>query len=321
MSLDAIIRHSGSDVCCLDDLSPRDACWKLQKRQASLLADLYEQTVCFDKYAQRIRECANRLYFAFESSETLDELFLKLYDAKFCRVRHCPVCQGRRSKMWIARMRKAMPKILEDYPKISLIFLTLTVRNCDLIDLRETIAWMNKSWEKLTKRKQFPGIGFIKATEVTRSSNGQAHPHFHCILAVQPTYFGSRYYLNQTKWTDLWKSCLRVDYNPVVHVRVVRSKKAEVTKADQLMSGIVEVLKYSIKPGDLVNSPPSWIEELTRQLHKTRSISQGGVFKDYMSEKEPEDLIGDSLEEADSHCNTTVRFDWEDRLSQYIVGE
>jgi plasmid rolling circle replication initiator protein Rep len=57
---------------------------------------------------------------------------LKLQTAKFCRVRHCPVCQWRRSLMWKAKAYKILPRIVEAYPS-SYRFLipTLTIKNTD----------------------------------------------------------------------------------------------------------------------------------------------------------------------------------------------
>jgi len=58
-----------------------------------------------------------------------------------------------------------------------------------------------------------------------------------------------------------------------------------------------------VKPDDLIGtktaktSPQDWLAELTRQLHKTRSIALGGIFKEYLSEDEPEDLINADIEE------------------------
>lgn len=46
---------------------------------------------------------------------------------------------------------------------------------------------------------------------------------------------------------------------------------------------------------------PAWFAEMVRQMHGTRAISIGGIFRDYFKEleEEPEDLIGQD-EEADT---------------------
>ncbi|MGZ7278142.1 protein rep, partial [Streptococcus pyogenes] len=71
---------------------------------------------------------------------------MRLRSAEFCRVRHCPVCQWRRSLMWQARFYQALPRIVADYPDSRWMFLTLTVRNCDIADLAETLTAMNAAF-------------------------------------------------------------------------------------------------------------------------------------------------------------------------------
>ena len=97
-----------------------------------------------------------------------DKLVLK--QAFFCRVRFCPVCQWRRSLLWRAVMFQKLEEIKTQYPTHRWVFLTLTVRNCDLVDLRDTLKDMNASWKRMSETVAFKnGIaGFIRTTEVTR---------------------------------------------------------------------------------------------------------------------------------------------------------
>jgi len=199
--------------------------------------------------------------------------------------------------MWKGKAFNSFPKLIQDYPTARFLFLTLTVPNCPLGELRQTLAWMNKSWERLSKRKAFPAIGWVKAVEVTRRPNDYAHPHFHCLLMVKPGYFG-RNYLNQEDWTELWRKSLRVDYTPIVDIRIVKSPSQE---KNGMLEPILEVFKYAVKPQDLLKNSDvlnseldrRWLVELTTQLYKTKSIATGGLLKEYLKdlESEPEDLI------------------------------
>ena len=57
------------------------------------------------------------------------------------------------------------------------MFLTLTVRNCAIEELGETLSRMNTAFQRLKDRKEFrPVQGWIRTTEVTRGSDGSAHP-------------------------------------------------------------------------------------------------------------------------------------------------
>ena len=79
--------------------------------------------------------------------------------------------------------------MVRDYPKYHWLFLTLTQKNCLISELRETILEMNKSFKRLTKLQQWAIEGWIKSLEVMQGEDGNAHPHFHCLLMVSPSYF------------------------------------------------------------------------------------------------------------------------------------
>ncbi|WP_249823825.1 MULTISPECIES: protein rep, partial [Enterobacteriaceae] len=209
--------------------------------------------------------------------------------------RHCPVCQWRRTLMWQARFYQALPKIVVDYPSSRWLFLTLTVRNCEIGELGTVLTAMNAAFKRMEKRKELsPVQGWIRATEVTRGKDGSAHPHFHCLLMVQPSWFKGKNYVKHERWVELWRDCLRVNYEPNIDIRAVKTKTGEVVAnvAEQLQSAVAETLKYSVKPEDMANDP-EWFLELTRQLHKRRFISTGGALKNVLQldRETNEDLV------------------------------
>ena len=67
-------------------------------------------------------------------------------------------------------MYQTYDKLREQYPTHRFVFLTLTVKNCEIGELRSTLQHMNKSWHRLVKRKEFmAGVeGWIRTTEITR---------------------------------------------------------------------------------------------------------------------------------------------------------
>lgn len=224
--------------------------------------------------------------------------------------------------MWRARFFKALPKVLEEHPKARFLFLTLTVRNCPIEELRATVRAMNAAWQRLAQRKRFPANGWIKAIEVTRNAeDGSAHPHIHAVLMVGSSYFKGKKYVKQAEWAELWQSCLRVDYTPMIHVQAVKPKKATVDDAASagLLEALLETFKYGVKPSDLV-ADEAWLIELTDQLHKTRAVAIGGVLRDYLSEEEPEDLIhGDEEPEEEelSEADKLFWFGWREMIQRY----
>ena len=321
------------DGVYLSELSPKDKTWDKHRANSDLVRYSYSH-LGYDRYPERINDCSRLLEFVLkENSEvSQDESLFRLFAAKFCRVRFCPVCQWRRTLMWRARFFKAVPDIRANYLGYHFIFLTLTVRNCGLDELRKTVDWMNKSWNKFYRRKVFPAIGWVKAVEVTPGKNGkfnEFHPHFHCILIVPKNYFRNSTYLNKDKWIDLWQKSLKVDYRPSIKVNKVglkpnRRKKLveklgrDLTEDEVVFYGLMECLKYSVKEGDLVANL-NWLDAVTKQLHGTRAIALGGIFKEYLSEDEPEDLIHTELEDNidTSEIQAKFMFGWNQQVKRY----
>ena len=273
-----------ADAPGLGELSDRDKPWDKHRKNTDKAANHYRGDTDFDKYATRMDFCSQLLDFRLVPQDS--EYKLKLDSARFCRVRHCPVCQWRRSLRWKAKAFKILPTVVEAYPRHRWLFLTLTIRNCKITELRDTLQWMNQSWQRMVQRKNFPAIGWIRSAEVTRGKDGSAHPHFHCLLLVKPVYFSGKSYMKQKDWVELWRSCLRINYNPVLDIRPVK-------RGRQLMELVPEILKYCVKESDLI-ADREWFLELTKQMHKMRTVATGGVLKDYLKqlEQEPEDLIG-----------------------------
>ena len=315
------------DGVYLSDVSPNDKPWDKHRANSEVVEQMYH-ALGYDRYPERLNDCSRLLEFALKQDTDSNSLF-KLQGAKFCRVRWCPVCQWRKSLMWKSRFYKAVPAIRADYPTFKFLFLTLTVRNCEVHDLRKTIDWMRNSWRKLLARKKFPAKGFVRAVEVTKSKSGLAHPHFHCILIVPSNYFSGKGYLSKDEWINMWQQSLKVDYKPSIDIKRVKLTKGrkkkiaerlgkELTENDVVFYGLMECLKYSVKESDLM-SDPEWLDAITQQLHKTRAISTGGIFKQYLSEDEPEDLINVELEQDIQilEADARFRFGWKEKVKRY----
>lgn len=321
------------DLVYLSDLSPKDKVWDKRRAATDGFKALYEKTV-YHCYAVRIAECSCQLEFAFAADDN-GVCSLKLQNARFCRVRLCPVCQGRRALMWAAKTIKIMPKVLEANPKARFIMLTLTARNCPLLELKTTLSDMHKAWTKLVRRKDWKVQGWVRTTEVTRGKDDTAHPHYHCLLMVPPSYFGSNY-ISQERWVELWQECLKVSYQPIVDVRAVHPKRGvlEGQEGNPVIAALVEVIKYTVKPSDVLRgdncqilgqrvkvTDQDWLLQLTKQLHKTRAIATGGILKDYLKvlEDEPEDLIhaDENGEVQPDSESPRVAFDWNGKNKRY----
>jgi hypothetical protein len=126
---------------------------------------------------------------------------------------------------------------------------------------------------------------------------------------VKPSYFGKGY-IKQAEWVSLWRHAMRLDYDPILDCRAVK-------RGRQPMQLVPELLKYCTKESDLV-ADREWFLELTRQMHKMKCVTTGGVLKEYLRELEvePEDLIGESdIPEGEDEAK--LYFGWKRQEKMY----
>ncbi|EAS0973175.1 Replication protein [Salmonella enterica] len=309
----------------LTDYSPGDKPWDSHKSQSDDVGGIYLRAAEFERYAARMRECGGLLRFGWSTLKDTGETRLRLREAHFCRVRHCPVCQWRRSLMWQARFYQSLPRIVANFPESRWIFLTLTVRNCAIGELGATLTAMNAAFKRMEKRKELrPVQGWIRTTEVTRGSYGSAHPHFHTLMMVPPGMLNGKSYVKHEQWVALWRDCLRVDYDPNVDVRSVKSRKPKdgeslaCATAELVRGAVAETLKYATKPADMM-ADPEWFLELTRQTHKRRFVATGGALKDVLKLEQETDadmVMGDDVSDGDDD-GSRVAFEWKTEAKKY----
>lgn len=304
----------------LSKVSPRHKPWDQHRGEADDVTEVFAGSVHAKhlRYAQRIAGCAQVLGFARDPPTGK----LKLTNVWFCRVRSCPVCQWRRSVMWQARVYYALPLLIRDYPETRFLFLTLTVKNCHITELRHALTSMAHAWQRLTQLQVWPAIGSVRSVEVTRSQRDRsAHPHYHALLMVPPTYFKGDY-LQKNDWARLWQQSLRIDYRPVVHVKAVAPERRLISgkmvpASWNIWGAVVEILKYAVKPSDMVRDP-EWFLRLVDEIHKTRAVAVGGILKKYIKEREREDLITEPGENAPLEKEfERLFFQWKQYVRRY----
>jgi plasmid rolling circle replication initiator protein Rep len=295
----------------------KDSKWDFHKSASQKISFFYQSDAEFSSKASRVETCADLLKFQFIDTPE-GESVLKLRSAQFCRVRLCPVCQWRRSMLWRAKLFQNLPTLLSEQPNLKFVFLTLTVQNCEIENLSETLKNMNSAFSRLRKLKKFTSVvkGYIKATEVTKSKDGKAHPHFHIILAVEPKFFG-RSFIKTSEWAEMWQSCLKVNYLPVCDARKIKVENGNLDSR-----AIIETLKYTTKVETLVEDK-DWFLELTRQLERKRFLDTGGIFKNLLKEdvSQEEMLLQESDDEnsknQDEENQNSVFFGFNSNFQKY----
>ena len=302
--------------------------WKGKKLENLELAASYKR-IGLNKY-YRVLDCSTFLEFRLTIVNDL-----KLTNANFCKVRLCPMCSWRRSLKIFGQVSKVMDHVEENY-NYRYIFLTLTVKNCYGKELRDTLDLMTKAFNKMNQRKAFKQAikGYFRSLEITYNKKDNTyHPHFHMILAVNKNYFtDDRIYLSQEKWTSLWKSCLKVDYTPIVDVRRIKTDDNK-----GFGKAVAETAKYTVKADDFLirdekgniqeNLTDEVVETLDYALHRKRLTSFGFVFKEIhkklnLDNAEDGDLTNTDNEELrEDLTDVILKYQWNIGIKNYVLVE
>jgi plasmid rolling circle replication initiator protein Rep len=246
----------------------------------------------FTKESEKIKQCGNYLEFIFKEHQITKDTKKKLANANFCKNRFCPVCSWRRTRNITGQLKEAFTAIQEK-EKIATLFLTLTVTNPDVKDLKATVAHMNKSFQRMSETKRFKNaiLGYFKSIEILgdKTPKGQAHPHFHILLVVKENYFKKSDYINQKEFLQMWRDATRNQNITQVDVRRIKSKNENFSDID---SAIAETVKYAVKHSDLCKRTNEDFYYLYTQTKNLRFISAGGILKEHLNLiKIDEDLI------------------------------
>lgn len=331
----------------LSEFSPNDKPWDVHRAETQIIGGIYGANDKFARYSQRMGDCSKYLVFGEvkpdpENPASLDKK-IKLVEAHFCRVRLCPTCAWRKTLALIARFLQAWREdgYAEDCRNFAYIHVVFTVKNPPMAELKSTVKLLNDAFKKLLKRKEFLPVckGFIKSIEITKGNDDNPHPHLHVTLAVNKSYFTDRTYIKQSVWVDLWQDCLGVDYNPLVSVKRVKLSKKRLEKlraefADKnmpiddgvvLSAALVETVKYSVKPADVIDDP-DFLYGLTEQVRGMRFLEAGGCFKGIFkdtrkksAQEENDELMLKTGQDGLQITEKRFGFEWYREQSRYIL--
>lgn len=315
--------------------------------------------------AERLHNCAVHLWFNVYANENGGEI-MKVKHAESCRVRLCPICTWRRS-IKIQTHTKKILESMQSEQQYEYILVTLTVPNVTGAELSDKISDMMKAWNRFAGYKVFEKAvkGWYRGLEVAHNvekyrfkwgkdrkigkkkkiyivdDNGNRipnpsydtyHPHFHCIMAVNKSYFKKNDYIKRDEWLAMWQKAMKDQTITQVDVRKVKPKKIENTRAcfaDMIISAVCEVAKYTVKSDDYV-LPWDWdmsyksVEVLDKALANRRLVAYGGVMKDWHKKLNLDDEIDGNLIEDGETPNGELLGEvcatWKIGYQQYVIS-
>ncbi len=303
--------------------------WAKHKMNNLKLVELFkiareiDETVLSDSRLRSLSQCADTVLFAQDADGNR-----KLKSANFCRVRVCPMCNWRRSLKLFAQVSAITDLIMQE-KKARFIFLTLTVQNVQGYELADTIDKINKGWKYITSKGQTFALakrlkknlmGYMKAEEITfNETENTFHPHIHAILELKPEYFAGRNYITKKEWTNLWRSAMKVDYDPIVYVETIKGRTAK---------AIAEVAKYPVKLDKVLEIQKKEVAalaliQLYRAIFSRRLVTFGGDFREYkrrlaLDDVETGDLVHVETDEKMFNFVAQVLFKYQASVGAYI---
>lgn len=354
------------DISCisaepLHDLTKggKERPWREKKTLSELTSYAYRGWN--DIKAARISQCGKVLTFRVYPDESK-----KLHSMASCRVRLCPLCAWRRSLKVFHTVRQIVEDI-NSRNNFRYLFLTLTVKNCTGDKLSQTLDQLFQGWNAFLRISAIAGIskGCYRGLEVTHDvepvitsdmyyGNPERHmkprkkyydslglqvgddnpnfdtyhPHFHVLMAVNPSYFTSRDYLSLDQWAAYWKQALQVDYTPSVSVRAIKDGGS----MEDINRALLEVAKYSVKANDYL-IPDDWgltvstMQSLDAALHRRRMVAYTGIFRTTKARLKLDDEDSGSLvnvgepEEITEEEYILVTYYWYSSYRQYYEIE
>nr|WP_011140000.1 protein rep [Streptococcus thermophilus]CAD97600.1 replication protein [Streptococcus thermophilus] len=265
--------------------------WRGRKILSLKLADIFKELQYKKTFVERVVSCGDTLRFIQNQDGNL-----KLYQAYFCKNKLCPMCNWRRSMKYSYQTSRIVDEAIKQEPKGRFLFLTLTVKNVEGKALNSTISQLTKSFDRLFRRAKVKKnlLGYLRSVEVTHNENDNTyHPHIHVLMMVRPSYFQSKKdYITQKEWSDMWSQSLKVDYTPMVDIRIVKEK------GKGLRGAVLETAKYPTKPIKLV------VDALYNGLYRKRQLGYGGLFKTIKKQLQLDDVEnGDLVHTSDDKEN------------------
>lgn len=214
-----------------------------RKKENISLSKIYQKIGQQDR-AHRVAFCCSYRYMLVDSEKRAHNVHTVR-----CRDRHCSECQKIKSWIYQSRLKRtAIEKIKSDFKSDEFLFLTFTLKNPKVTQMRKAMRTMSQAFGMLTRRKPFSEIfrGGIRTFEVTRNYaerlKNHCHPHIHAIAQTKSDAFNlfiayiqaeeikalKKSLRNKRKNTDL----LEKEINKINkrYSKLTANKKAEIVK-------------------------------------------------------------------------------------------
>ncbi|EHR5518557.1 protein rep [Salmonella enterica] len=310
-----------------------------RKKENINLSRIYQKIGQQDR-AHRVAFCCSYRYMLVDSEKRAHNVHTVR-----CRDRHCSECQKIKSWIYQSRLKRtAIEKIKSDFKSDEFLFLTFTLKNPKVTQMRKAMRTMSQAFGMLTRRKPFSEIfrGGIRTFEVTRNYaerlKNHCHPHIHAIAQTKSDAFNlfiayiqaeeikalKKSLRNKRKNTDL----LEKEINKINkrYSKLTANKKAEIVKVF-FEKNWTECLKKCAEKEGLSWNDEDYAKTEGRAIVDVKQVRAGGEpgapiltgegFQEH-GEKVINYVLKYSLKEDDKRIFTGDR--WSQIFDQQIKG-
>ena len=208
------------------------------------------------KRINRVFSCGSQTSIVYSPS-----LHKSHIESFWCDERCCPVCNYYKSRSLFSRVYNY---VRENSDK-NYVFLTLTVPNVPMSELRDTVKRMNRAFGRMfriqdKKSKTFPMFsGYIRRLEVTYNIDSDSksyrtfHPHLHVLLECKPEYKPhSKCFYHTSEIVKDWRYYMEDESisekaQKIKRIRPLGSYDSEDQYRAALADRVAEVAKYPMK--------------------------------------------------------------------------
>lgn len=286
------------------DFAKKDKAKKLQNKISNKLSLLFPEKT----YGSRMQECS-RYYHSnnFKILETCElrerikgEKLSKVNPTRTCKLMTCPTCSKIKSGKLAFAINTARTELMELVPNTrnhKYYMLTLTVRNPQISQLKPMVTLMQKAINDMLLKSEHNKIysplrknllGSLKSLEFfgSNTKQGEAHPHFHILLAFDGTFKTKD--LNKSLLLNMWQHAMKDKSLSIdaIDFRQIRSRSKTLDDGTKVIlnaftAGLYETIKYALKPTDFLKLSNSDSISFITQIQKTRQYSTSGIFTQY----------------------------------------
>jgi plasmid rolling circle replication initiator protein Rep len=229
--------------------------------------------------AGRMAQCGDTLEYRF----CKDCSKWQIGNVWLCRDRLCPVCKWRLSIKRYCLMFPVFQELVQDYGDKRFSFITLSVKNCKVDNIKATVKKMYKIWQNMQMRKICKENlkGFARSFEITYNDKRRDfHPHFHVIAMWEDSAYHDELI---RAWLEICnREGLKVDIKAQDGREILRD--SAVTAMDDMTEditgAILETFKYETKTSDIEGLNIMTFKEFANQMSGLRTVSLGGIIRE-----------------------------------------